>query len=431
MLLVLLVRDTRVAHCLDGIVFDIVDGKQKFALLAVHVRFLLGRAHQVEDARGLVENAVHFLQRTTSCFGVEEVSHREDECVAVFISMGKYKGGRLVGVENSHDGKNDVRLVSDVLKSNRGNHDNEEVENPVRRGSQGIGRRANLQWHDFGRVQPGHAQPADSEEGVEDKQEHAARNLGLGRIDTAGDREGHHGQRHSCRTEQHQLATTKLLNDKDRDQRGQEVFGSIAGGDQSRHDLVQSDLVLQERGDVVRNQVDTGNLLEHLVDIGKHGAVQMTVLAHGEHVAERPLGHFQDGSLDCDELVLHHCRLRVIIQQGRQYFARIVIAILEHQPPRRLWQEHNKSNDNSRKEDLERQRETPRDGVRVSEEEAEIDPVTDGNSACNHGTFNHDHLTATVGLAALGLPGGHSSCVHSISCPSQYSSCFPCRKFIS
>lgn len=93
MLLVLLVRDTRATHGVDSIILDIVDGVQEFALPAVHVRFLFGCAYQVEHAGGLAEDAVHFFQGATGSFGVEEVGHREDECVTILLDSVAQGGG--------------------------------------------------------------------------------------------------------------------------------------------------------------------------------------------------------------------------------------------------------------------------------------------------------------------------------------------------
>lgn len=86
MLLVRVVSDTVLAHCMHGIVLDVVDRVQELAVSAVHVRFFLGRAHEGEDAGGFAEDAVHFFEGAAGGFGVEEEDYGEDEGVAVFVS---------------------------------------------------------------------------------------------------------------------------------------------------------------------------------------------------------------------------------------------------------------------------------------------------------------------------------------------------------
>lgn len=52
------------------------------------------------------------------------------------VSVVKHK----VQIEYLHDREDDVGLVLDGFKGHRGNHDNEEVEDPVAGSGQGIGR---------------------------------------------------------------------------------------------------------------------------------------------------------------------------------------------------------------------------------------------------------------------------------------------------
>lgn len=81
------VSNADLAGRMYGSVFDVVDGVQEFSLLAVHVWFVFGGAHEVEDAGGLAEDAIHLLQRAAGGFGVEEVGDGEDESVTSQVSM--------------------------------------------------------------------------------------------------------------------------------------------------------------------------------------------------------------------------------------------------------------------------------------------------------------------------------------------------------
>lgn len=62
------------------------------------------------------------------------------------------------------------------------------------------------------------------------------------------------------------------------------------------------DLVLVNGGGVVGDEVDATDLLEHLVHVRQHGAVEVAVLALCEEFAEAALGRFQDGVFDGGEL---------------------------------------------------------------------------------------------------------------------------------
>ena len=84
-LLVLVVDNTVLPHRVHGIVLDVVDCVQELAVSAVHVRFLLGGAHESEDAGGFAEDAVHFFKGAAGGFGVEEEDYGEDEGVAISL----------------------------------------------------------------------------------------------------------------------------------------------------------------------------------------------------------------------------------------------------------------------------------------------------------------------------------------------------------
>lgn len=56
--------------------------------------------------------------------------------------------------------------------------------------------------------------------------------------------------------------------------------------------------------DNVRDEVDSADLLEHLVHVGQNGAVEVAVLGASEEVAEAALRHLHDRVLDGEELVL-------------------------------------------------------------------------------------------------------------------------------
>ena len=155
-----------------------------------------------------------------------------------------------------HNCKDDVGLVTDIVKSDRSDHDNKEVEDPIGRSCQSICRSTDLQWDDFRRVQPCHTEPTDSEKGVENKQEDATGDVGLVITNAASDGEDHHGQGHACGAEEHKGATAESFDGEDGHPRGDEVFRPVAGGDQTGIDDTHAHLLFEQFGDVVGDQVD-------------------------------------------------------------------------------------------------------------------------------------------------------------------------------
>lgn len=155
--------------------------------------------------------------------------------------------------------------------------------------------------------------------------------------------------------------------------------------------------------------------LTDLVDISQHGAVEVAVFAHGEHVTERTLGHFQDSSLDSGELGVDEDLIGTFTHQTNQNLTGFLLATLENEPTGGFGQEHDETQDDRSKEDLESERESPGDLIGIGKHQTEINPVTDRDTASDHRTLDHDQLATAVGLAAFGLPGGDGGRVDTIA----------------
>lgn len=97
---------TGAAEMLFGVL--VID--EQLAVLAVAVGLVAGDRDDVEDAGRILEDSVHLLQGSVGGLRVEEIDDGEDESV--------------------DDRKDDVSLVSDILESDWGNHDNQEVKDP-------------------------------------------------------------------------------------------------------------------------------------------------------------------------------------------------------------------------------------------------------------------------------------------------------------
>lgn len=260
--------------------------------------------------------------------------------------------------------------------------------------------------YNLGRIQPGHAQPTPGEEGVEDEQEGCRHDTGAGlSLEARGDRQDNHGERHASGTDQHQGSTAHPLTDEDRQPGHEEILGAVAGRQDTRHQSRQVDVVLVDGGGIVGDEVDSGDLLEHLVDIGEHHPMEVTVFAHGEEILEASGLALQNRFLDGRQFVHHQRVVHREVQQRLQDVRRLVLTALENEPARRLGEKHDKGQDDEREDDLERDGEPPRDRAWVEEGESQVQPVTDADTTRDQSAFYHDERTTTVGLGALGLPG--------------------------
>lgn len=260
--------------------------------------------------------------------------------------------------------------------------------------------------------QPGHAEPANSEERIKDKQERSSHNTGSGvavlvslafvhRVDGSQD---HHGQRHADSAEKHERTASKLLNDEDGDPGDQEVFGTVAGGQNAGDRGVQTNVVFVNVGGIVRNQIYPTDLLEHLVHVGQRGTVEVAVLVHGEQVGEAALGHLEDGILDGNEFVLDVLVFLVGVVECAENFHGLFFTALENEPAGGLGETKNEDKDNQGEDDLETNREPPADGAWFEVGETEIKPVTDTYTASYQSSFDHDQLAPSMAFRRLRLP---------------------------
>lgn len=73
-------------------------------------------------------------------------------------------------------------------------------------------------------------------------------------------------------------------------------------------------------------------LLEHLVDVGQHSSVHVTVLVQGETVSEAALSHLEDGILNGLELALDLGVIFGEVGKGAEDVQRFSFATFEDQP---------------------------------------------------------------------------------------------------
>jgi hypothetical protein len=110
---------------------------------------------------------------------------------------------------------------------------------------------------------------------------------------------------------------------------------------------------------IVRDQVDTRDLLVHLVDIGEDNSVELAVFGHLEQAAVRALGHFNDSLLDIVELSDDVGVVAVQIVDVFQDFKGFLFSALHDEPTGALREVQDHAEDDQTEEDLEGQREPP------------------------------------------------------------------------
>lgn len=225
------------------LLLHLLNSDEQVSIVVVPPRLDLGLVHHIQgtpEALDLLEDGIHLFEGSVGRLGEEEVDRREHD-----------------GVD---DGKDDVCVGLDVLERRGRNHDDQPVKDPVRAGGEGVGRGADSERSDLGGIQPGHAEPANGEEGVEDEEEHDASDLaalGVTRADTGEDG---HGDGLAGGAEKHKLATTNALDEPDGRQGGDEVLGTVQSSQEKGHVTLHSKVRI-DGGGVVCDQVDTAIFL--------------------------------------------------------------------------------------------------------------------------------------------------------------------------
>lgn len=109
---------------------EIADEKTTILIIAMRSVDRTSNTNNIKDTGRLVEDLVHFFERSVGCFGVAvngcqypaevvgDLMEYEQEVYAWYDK----------GVDHRED---DVCLVTDSVKCNRSDHDNHEVEDPV------------------------------------------------------------------------------------------------------------------------------------------------------------------------------------------------------------------------------------------------------------------------------------------------------------
>lgn len=238
-------------------------------------------------------------------------------------------------------------------------------------------------------------------------------------------------------SEQHERASSSLLNDIDWDECSKKVLCSVTGSQQ----LVDVGSLEPNRAvkcrSIVGDEVNSRNLLEHLVDIRQNDSVKFAIFTHIKQTSEASLGHLYNSLLDAVELCLDGCISARLLVESFQDFQGLVFSASHDEPSRRFGKIEDGHKDDYREENLERQGESPSYFTIankceafakmlavwiscVSENPGEtqhtvVNPVAETNSTSDEGTFDHYQFSSIRRFCRLGLPCWNSTCVDAVA----------------
>ena len=101
-------------------------------------------------------------------------------------------------------------------------------------------------------------------------------------FEASGDSKDSHRNGHASSTDQHQTVRRPIFSMMKIGNQGcKEVLGSVASSQDTRRQTIHSNGVLIDCSSIVGDQVDTRDLLEHLVDVCQDDTMQVAVFIHG------------------------------------------------------------------------------------------------------------------------------------------------------
>lgn len=274
------------------------------ALVTRKLTLLLPKPRRIHLARLLILADKPILPRLLVDLGIGQERHllaRTDIAHVLTIPLGKDEVDFLqaslarLGVEEIDDGEegrvddseDEIRRPADVAQHDGRDHDDEEVEEPVRARGDGVGLGARLDRVDFGRVQPRERQPGRAEE--RDVGEEAD-GCAFGVVRTTWDQaceDEDHGQALADGPDEEELAASGAFDDEPRDGGEDGIDDHVDTAEEERHGVAFADGVLEENGEVVDDCVAAPDLLEELGGCAEHHAAEMLGFTTSQERPER------------------------------------------------------------------------------------------------------------------------------------------------
>lgn len=237
-------------------------------LRTIQIRHVLRSLHIADILQiSLGEDKIDLLERATLRLGVEEIDDGDEARV--------------------DDGEEEVGAPADVGDHDGRDHDDQEVEEPVRDGRGGVGVGARAQRVDLRGVEPGERQPGRAETGdVGEEADDGAVGGGFRAGDQAGEDEDHGEALPDCAPEE-ELSAAGFLDDEPGGGGEDCVDDHVDAAHQEGELLVsRGDGGFEEYGEVVDDGVAATDLLEELGGAAKEHAAEMLCLAASEHVLD-------------------------------------------------------------------------------------------------------------------------------------------------
>lgn len=371
-------------------------------LVVGHTRKLLGSpdiAHLLSVTLG--EDKVNLLERATRCLGVEEVDDGEED-----------------GVHASEEGVGSPSKGTGSVNHDGCDHDNEEVPEPVGDGGGGIGLRSGLEGVDLGRVQPGEREPCGTEEGNVGEETDSGTLGSSGGTRDQGAEGQNHGETLADGTDEEELAATDTLNGEPRGSGEDGVDDHVDTTEEEGHVVVDTDGLLEENREVVDDSVATGELLHHLRRGTENETSEVLCLSTSEESRERSLAALvtggSDGLLNGSDLANDLGGVTGSTVETSQDSLGFFATVVGEEPTRRLGQLHHHNQNDTSKDTLESDRESPDEGGGTIGT-AIVNPVGNQRTNSDVTTLNADELTTVVRLRALSLVGRNSGSVDTVS----------------
>lgn len=228
-----------------------------------------GHVDDVPGGRGVTEDIVNSLQVTVHGLRVEDVDDEGDAA--------------------GDDGVHDIVLVADGVEGDGGDHDDNEVPEPVVSGGDGGHGDTEPDGGDLGTVEEVSAEEAEGVEGVEEEDEEG-RHDGGGVVlaEAVGDGEDDHADAHAGAADHEDGATAETVDGDEGDEAAQELPGHGAGGEDAGQVGVHVEVLFEDGRRVHGDQVTTAHLLEELQRHAEPKPVQEAVfVVLAEHFLQR------------------------------------------------------------------------------------------------------------------------------------------------
>ena len=345
-------------------------------------------ANNTCDAASAAEHHLEFLKRAAHSLGVEE----EDD-----------------GHNNGRDDEEDeVVLPADCLNSNRSDHVDDEVPQPVVGGRDTGHGDTEAGGCDLSAVQEVGAEETNGDEKVEEEDEERGDDLSwlVALRVRRGNGKSQHARGHTGAGEHEELAATEAVDGEEGDEAGQELPGKRTTRQNAGSLRVEAKTLLEDDGGVGGDQVGTTHLLEELQEDAEREAVEQLVLAVCEDVADldgAALG-LLESELDAANLRGNLRVVEVKTLELRQTLPGLLNTALVDQPTRRFRDREDGYHGDERDDGGNRKGNAPLKRKVVLLEETEVDPgleeVTEGDKA----PVKHNVLTTVGGRRALRLP---------------------------